>query len=148
MANENVQAILDRILAGLKSDDMNQQLAAIHELENVSFSSEAIVLQLEQLALHSEGAVQKFAVAALAYKNNQFVASQLSTLSKPNRKLILDEIDEWLADGLIEAQRAEVLRRHYDFDMQPAPTLVKSDETPAAVSVETPAKQPQPVTPA
>lgn len=155
MANEHQQAILDRILAGLKSDDTTQQLAAIHELETINFSSAAIVLELEQLALHGVDAVQKFALGALTYENNQFVASQLSTLSKSNRQSILEQIEAWVDDGLIELQHAEILKRRYDFDLHPSlpakPTVAEPDianaEKPAPIEPTesvTPARPPEP----
>lgn len=51
MASHNVQETLDRILADLRSDENTRQLAAIHELGTINYSSEAILHELEQLAL-------------------------------------------------------------------------------------------------
>lgn len=131
MTTDNVQETLDRILADLRSDEKTLQLAAIHELGRINYSSEAIVRELERLALREEGAVQKFALAALSSKTSRFVASQRSSPSKSYRNLILKEIDEWQKDGLMEPHQAEVLRRHYDFDIKrAAPAVTTSTKTP------------------
>ncbi len=119
MATENAQETLKRILDGLKSADATDQLAAIRELESIKYSSEAIVTQLEKLALNGEGAAQKFALAALNLTTSQFVASRLSDISKPSRSLILREVENWQEDGLLESQRAEIIKRRYDFDIKP-----------------------------
>lgn len=123
MASHNVQETLDRILADLRSDENTRQLAAIHELGTINYSSEAILHELEQLALGEENAVQKLALAALSLKTNQNIASKLSKQTKFYRNLILKEIDEWQADELIESRQAEVLRRHYDFDIKPTASV-------------------------
>jgi hypothetical protein len=69
MTNDSIQATLDRILADLKSDESERQLAAIHELERIKYSSEAIVTRLEQLAIHGRGEVKSRALAALIQSN-------------------------------------------------------------------------------
>ncbi|HMD81837.1 MAG TPA: hypothetical protein VKE92_11045, partial [Anaerolineales bacterium] len=140
MASQPVQETLDRILADLKSDEKTRQLAAIHELGTINYSSEAILRELEQLALGEENAVQKLALTALSLKTNQNIASKLSIQTKFNRNLILKEIDEWQADELIESRRAEVLRRHYDFDIKPAtsfPAMAQAAPEPQAVQQAT-----------
>ncbi|HXQ33487.1 MAG TPA: hypothetical protein VN843_05650, partial [Anaerolineales bacterium] len=118
MANQNVQENLDRILADLKSNENTRQLAAIHDLGKINYSSEAILRELEQLALGEENAVQKLALAALSLETNQNIASKRSKQTRSSRNLILKEIDGWQADDLIESRQAEVLRRHYDFDIR------------------------------
>jgi hypothetical protein len=119
MTTENAQETLKRILGGLKSADTTEQLAAIQELETIKYSSEAIVAQLEKLAVHGEGGVQKFALAALNLTTSQSVVSKHSDISKPSRSLIIREIDDWHADGLLDPQRAETIKRRYDFDIIP-----------------------------
>jgi len=118
MPNESTQETLNRILEGLKSGDSASQLAAIYELENINYSSQAIILQLERLALNEKGAVQKLALAALNLTTNQFVASQLSKIAKPSRELILSEIRQWQESGLIDEQLTTVLGGRYDFDIR------------------------------
>jgi hypothetical protein len=43
----------------------------------------------------------------------------------------LNEIDQWQKDGVLEQRHAEVLRRRYDFDRQPAAPLQPVGETSA-----------------
>ncbi|MGZ9234236.1 MAG: hypothetical protein ACXW4E_01810, partial [Anaerolineales bacterium] len=123
MPTDNTQETLDRILADLRSDEQTRQLSAIHELGTINYSSEAILRELERLALHGEGAVQKFALTALSFKTSQYVASQRTSQTKFDRNLILKEIDQWQKDELIAPLQAEVLRRHYDFDIKRAAPL-------------------------
>ena len=137
--------ILDEILAGLQSGDSAMQLAAIRKLESLRFSSEAIVRELKRLAIGTEGAVQKFALAALDLQTSVFVSSKLSTLEKTNRQMVLDEIGIWQEEGLVEPHRAEVLRRQYDFDLRKgiAPQTAPTPVAPLAESV--PASAPTPI---
>lgn len=116
MPYESVQEKLDRILADLKSDEPASQLEAIQELGTIEYSSEAILARLEHLAIHGSGEVQNAALAALDLETSQLAAAKSSVLSKTTRRIILAEIAQWQEDGLIEAGRAEVLKRHYDFD--------------------------------
>ncbi len=146
MASEDMQAALNRILGDLKSDDAAHQLAAIRELGRINFSSEAILSQLEKLALGKNEEVCAAALAALNLKTSQFVASKLSSTVKSVRQIILGEIESWQSDGLIEPHRAEVLKRQYDFDIKPG-TAVKMVAAPVA-KVEVPAPKPVAETPA
>lgn len=116
MPYESVQEKLDRILADLKSDEPASQLEAIQELGTIEYSSEAILARLEHLAIHGSGEIQNAALAALDLETSQLAAAKSSVLSKTTRRIILAEIAQWQEDGLIEAGRAEVLKRHYDFD--------------------------------
>ena len=94
MANNDVQETLDRLLEELKSDDSARCLTAIQELGSLSFSSQAIMLRLEHLALKDEAAVQKEALAALSLTTYKNIAARLSPHTKFNRNLILKEIEE------------------------------------------------------
>jgi len=118
MANNDVQETLDRLLEELKSNDSVRCLNAIQELNELSFSSKALVLRLEYLALKGEAAVQRAALAALSLRTSKHIASKLSLHAKFYRNLLLKEIDEWQEDELIELHQAEVLRRRYDFDIK------------------------------
>ena len=150
MAGETAQDTLHRILEDLKSDDIERQLSAIREIESLTYSSEAIVLQLERLALKGEDAVRKPALNALNLKTSQFVVSKRTALAKHTRHLILVEIEAWRENGLIEPHHAEVLKRLYDFDMiegrsvkaVPAPPIESKPETVAPSQA---AQQPIPV---
>jgi hypothetical protein len=131
MDTDNVQETLDRLLEELKSNDPARCLSALRELNGLNFSSRAILLELERLALKGEGEVQAAALAALSSRTSQYIASQRSSHSRLNRNLILKEIDEWQKDGLMEPHQAEVLRRHYDFDIKSAaPSVAVSTKTP------------------
>ena len=119
MPDKHKQAELYRILGALKSDDETRQRAAIQDLERINYSSEAIVSQLEQLVLQGNETIKKLALNALSLRTSQSVTSNLSGISRQSRKLILDEIDAWQEDELIEPYRAEIIRRRYDFDITP-----------------------------
>jgi len=119
MPDKIVQEVLDSILGDLQSKVEARQIAALNELREITYSSEAILNRLEELALNAQGAVKQMALSALNLKTSQFVASKLSSIPKGDRQLILREIEEWLEDGLIEKHQVEVLRRRYDFDIKP-----------------------------
>ena len=138
---------LDRILASLKSDE-NLALAAIAELGGLNFSSPAIVEQLERLALHKDDGLREAALRALDLPSSIFVTAQLSSLTTPLRKAIVEEIGIWRDDGLVEEYRAEVLRRRYDFDSRKriVPQTAATAE-PAAPAVQ-PQQQPATQSPA
>lgn len=130
---------LDRILDDLRSSDVTNCLAASRELGMINFSSEAIVLQLEKLALQDNLSVREAALRALDLRTSQFVSTKLSSLTKPFRQIMLSEINVWQEDGLIEQHRAEVLRRHYDFDMRTgiaSQGISAPEEKPAARILE------------
>jgi hypothetical protein len=124
MADNDLQVTLDRILNELKSNDSSRCLGAIQELGTLNASSEAILLQLERLALQADSEVQVVALNALSWKTHQFVASKRSALDLSQRKLLLAEIENWLKAELIGLHRAEVLRRRYDFDIKPATRIM------------------------
>lgn len=148
MPDNDLQETLDRILAGLKSDDPARCLQAIEELATVNASSEAILLQVERLSVQGDSEVQVAALNALSFRTNQFVASKLSALDPLQRKSILAEIEKWVTAGLVGQHRAEVLRRRYDFDSRPAARITT---TPLPVAQEkteqAEAAHPEPVAP-
>lgn len=120
MADDNLNQTLDRILEDLRGNDTARCLNAIQELGTLNASSKAIVLQLERLALTEDAEIRAAALAALSLRTSQFVSSNRTSHSSLYRNLLLKEIDAWQQDGLLEPQRAEVLRRRYDFDSKPA----------------------------
>ncbi len=144
MADNGLQKTLDHILNELKSDDPSRCLRAIEELAAVNASSEAILLQLERLTVQADSEVQVAALNALSLRTNQFVASKLSALDQPQRKMILNEIEKWVTTGLLGQHRAEVLRRRYDFDIISA-TRVISQPAPLAEEKTEQAAVPEPV---
>jgi hypothetical protein len=116
---EDTQKILDEILENLKSSDSVRQVEGIHALEQVNYSSTLIFFELERLAIHGAEDVREAALDALSSKSSQYISSQLSRLSKYDRITVLKEIEAWQQNGLIESDQAQVLRRRYDFEIQP-----------------------------
>lgn len=142
------QDTLNFILAELKSGEPSRQLDAIQRLGTIMFSSGAIIVQLEKLALDKNAQVRAAALGALELKTSQIVTSNMSRVVKANRQIILSEIKDWEQNGLIESHRAEILQRRYDFDIRPG-TPSKSVAKPQQASQ--PARQvqePEPITPA
>jgi len=161
---------LNTILKSLQSGDADHRLQAISDLETINFSSEAIRSQLEKLALHDQDrAVRDQALAALNLTTNQYVASKSSSIPKYDRNLIMDEIEKWEKDNLIESSQAETIKRRYNFDIvkgtsvkpqpaepgpapvqpavpapQPKPTPAASTEKRESAAIKTPAPQPKP----
>ena len=113
------QNVLNEILIGLKSEETANRLAALHELEKTSYSSEAILKRLEELAVSDPNKESRqLAQAALRAEPQQFVRRKLSSLPLQTRRAILDEVEAWQADGLIQDEQASVLRARYDYDIQ------------------------------
>ncbi|RJP55083.1 MAG: hypothetical protein C4583_01185 [Anaerolineaceae bacterium] len=136
MENIEMQEVLNAIRAELTSNDPARQADAIHRLGTVNFTSEAVVSELERLALHAQGEVQSLALAALKLASSQYVKAQKADLPRFTRELILKEVDKWETNGYVESVQAEVIRRQYDFDFGPAaPKAIE----PAAVSASVPA---------
>jgi hypothetical protein len=113
---EDTQKILDEILESLKSSDSARQLEGIRALEKVDYSSKVIFFELERLAIHGSEELREAALGALNSKPSQYVASQLSRLSKYDRLTVLKEIGAWEENRLLEPHQAEVLSRRYDFE--------------------------------
>jgi hypothetical protein len=151
MSEPTIQEILNRLLENLKSEDAVRQLDSLRELGTVNFSSDAIVRQLEKLALGENESVRTAALDALDLKTSQFVVSKRTLLIKNVRQILLDQIESWQEDGLIEPQRAEVLKRKYDFDIKSGKSITAPTskvEFPAPKAVEPAAPQPVKTTPA
>ena len=69
--------------------------------------------------LQKIGDVREAAIRALSLKTSQFVSSKLSHLNRSSRAIILREIETWQKNGLLDAHRAAVIKRRYDFDIKP-----------------------------
>src|SRR5215212_4513424 len=132
---EDTQKFLDKILDNLKSGDSARQLEGIRALEKVDYSSKLIFFELERLAINGVEEVRGAALNALGSKPNQYVANQLSRLSKYDRLTVLKEIESWKENELIEPHRAEVLSRRYDVE-------AKSRVSPESVTPLIPEEQP------
>ena len=136
---EDVQKLLDQILNDLKSDDTSRQLEGMQTLEKVTYSSKAILFELERLAIQGMEDVREKALAALSSQTNQYISKQLSKLSRSERQFVLKQIEFWEENRLIEPPRAEVLRRRHDFDTKLRPA---SKTVPGTITAEPPAVSP------
>jgi hypothetical protein len=116
------QQVLDRILSALRIGPPDAQLAALHELTALSYSSAAILKAIEKLLLSDPGEeLRAAAQTAIDSPANRFIRRQASRLSSSQRELILDEIERWETDGLVSPAQAEVLESRYDFDQVALP---------------------------
>jgi len=139
----NLSEVLNQLLSRLQSEDDVRVLQALEEMKSLRFSSEAVRLQLEQLALHSDNpGIRTEALEALNSNIHRTVQGQVgSRLDRSLRRIITGQIDKWEEDGLIKKPTAEVLRRRYDFDSAPHTTPVAP---PIQQAVPTPIASPQP----
>lgn len=152
MTEPTMQEVLNELLANLKSGDEARQMDGLQKLGTINFSSDAVVKQVEKLALSESAEVREAALNALKLKTSKLVAQKRSVESHFNRSLIVKEIDAWEAEGLLEPHRAEVIRRRYDFDLAsgqaealPSPAAPRPS---APANAETPAREPvRPVAP-
>ncbi|MBI5932617.1 MAG: hypothetical protein HY867_02830 [Chloroflexi bacterium] len=138
MTEPIMQDVLNELLANLKSGDVSRQMDGLQKLGAINFSSDAVVKQLEKLALGENEEVRAAALNALKLKTSKLVAQKRAVENKFNRALIVKEIGGWETDGLLEPHRAEVIRRRYDFDSESAQPAARL--TPA--KAETPAPEP------
>jgi hypothetical protein len=121
--SEKPEDIIKDILIDLKSDNIAQKLNAIKQLQTLSYSSNAIRYQLEDLALHDQSKnVRLESLAALDLPTNRNVRILNNKIDRGNRYLLLQEINDWVFLGFLEQQTAEVLRRRYDYDSRTAPS--------------------------
>ena len=112
--------ILNEIYANLQSGDDATVLQAIAELGQYNFSSEAVRNQLEQLFLRNNNeAIRTEALVALNLPSQRHVQSRLNKINRGERSMLLREINGWEKDGSLENQKADFLRRRYDFDFAP-----------------------------
>lgn len=143
--SETQQEVLARILEGLKSDNPEDQLAAIHELSRLDYSSPAIVLELEIAALKGIKSIRHAALDAMDLKTSQYVRSQVLKHLDPNQRLaILAEVEDWEERGLIQHEQAEVLARRYDFNRKPMEPATPAVAAPAPAIVPAPAMTAEP----
>ena len=146
---ETPQEVLNRILFHLRSSQPEERLSALQELEGLNYSSEAILLVLEQMALKDpDETARSTAYRALESTPHRFIRKQTSHLSLRERQLILGELESWKLFDLIRPDEADVLKQRYNFDLTPAPVKkaeVSSIGTPTAP--ETPPAPPAPPAP-
>ncbi|GAB4537952.1 MAG: hypothetical protein Fur002_00610 [Anaerolineales bacterium] len=122
MPEENTPAkILQEIYANLRDSDPQIRLQGIARLHEINYSSEAILNELEIIALRdlNEDA-QREANYALNLAPQRNARSRLNILNRRERQMILGEFSKWQERGLLDKGHAETLRRRYDFDEIPA----------------------------
>jgi len=135
--------ILNEIYANLQSEDDVVVLVALTELAKLSFSSEAVQLQLEKLSLHSANKdIRKNALAALGLPLQRKVRGRLNKVQRDDRYFLLQELNEWEKGGLLPTENAEVIRRRYDFDFTPSPSTA-AQNAPTTVTDQSAISQPQ-----
>ncbi len=135
------EEILNEILKGLQSEDMDNLLQAIAKLQTINYASAAIRDHLEQLALHGTNEeVCANALAALSYSHIRNVQSRLNKIKLDDRYLLMEQINQWEKSGLLGKNNADVIRRRYDFDFAP----LSAQPKPAADQTPTPKVQPPP----
>ncbi|NWF64172.1 MAG: hypothetical protein HXY38_07695 [Chloroflexi bacterium] len=142
----NAKEKLDKVLSELTSGDNSVVWQAVETAREIEFSSEAIRRRLEILATKSgDKKIRENALAALASPANRAVQKLLNPgkLDRVTRYVILQEIEEWTKNKLIETHIADVLRRRYDFDFdvtpQTPPKPASAQPAVATPKAETPA---------
>ena len=131
------EEFLNHVKAGLESASAQDRLAAIRELLGQNFSNQAIVRILEGLALNDQSkTVRETARRALASPTHRYIQSRTSILSHRERQMILNELDGWKNQGLIQSEQADVLRQRYDFDLKPSVPGPEKAEIPSPAKAE------------
>jgi hypothetical protein len=116
--------VLREILNGLQSEDAVERMSAITQLKSFNYGSEAIRNELEKLALNdSDENIRREALAALDLPTQRSVRGRFNKIDRDNRRVLLQEITEWEKLGILEKQKADVLRRRYNFDFTPPPAV-------------------------
>ena len=138
--------ILKSILEGLSGADASVRLEAIEKLHSINYSSEAIYIELERLAIHDDlEEVRKRALEALDLATHKHVRGRVNRLNAGDRTVLVEEIGEWESLGLLDLTRAAVLRRRYDFDKRAKVTADSvMSEKPATVEKTEPAPKAEP----
>ena len=134
------EEVLRNILNDLKSADDDKRMKALVEIKSLKYSSQAVRLQLEQIALHDKNRyIKREAINALDLPASRNVQAKLSSMPKRDRDMILNEIDQWTTQKLIDGEQADVLKLRYDVQLTsaitPAPAVVAKPipaATPAA----------------
>ncbi len=137
--------ILNDLLEKLRSIDDVNIFHAIASLKELNYSSEAIRNQLEALAARSDNEdIRNDALALLNSPSNRAVQKHFSSskLERGFRFTLLQEIDEWEKKHLISKPNADLIRRRYDFDFNPAPTE-KPQTQPKSVTAQQSTPTPQ-----
>lgn len=146
--DQSPQEILNAIRDALKDSAAAKRTEAMAQLRSLKFSSGAVHLALEQVALHDPyPVIRKEALDLLDLPAHRFIRSQVNTIPISERRLILSEIDKLVREKLLTTENADVIRKRYNFDITPLPATPK----PAPVQPAVPqpeAESPKPLAPA
>ncbi len=126
--------VLNNLLKSLQSGEAAERLESVRKATTLNFSSEAIRNELEKLAARdADDSVRLEAFAALDLPAQRNVCRHFNKVDKSSRRVLLQEITDWEKRGLLETQKADLLRRRYDFDFVPIPAP-KVDAAPQTES--------------
>ncbi len=118
----NPKEILAEIQAGLDADTVAERQAALDALHDLPYGSTALLRKLERMALDDRSkTIRESALAVVTLPLYRQIQARQSNLPTYSRRMIVDEIIRWQADGLLDEPRAAVLRERYAFDFEPAP---------------------------
>ena len=125
---------LERIAAGLVSENAAARAAALEAYAGEPLGSPAVLAALENLAVRAAAPeLRSRARELLLTPQSRAARAALAGLSPAERQMVLREIAAWEADALLSRGLADVLRRRYDFDLPPRPDVEKAP-VPAAAS--------------
>lgn len=128
---------LAEIQQGLQAAQAEERLQSLAALNTLTYSSASILRQLEKMALSDRSkAVRAAALDTLQEPLYAQIQARQTNLPRHSRHLIVNEIDVWEKDGLLDEVHAQILRQRYAFDLESVPVAQK----PAL-------SQPQPVKP-
>src|SRR5207247_5404085 len=92
-------------------------LSALDELGKFNTSSSAILRKVESLAIEdANDEVRNRARELLKTPAYRTVRKSLNKMNRGDRQFILHEIEKWEADGLLEPERADLIKQRYNFD--------------------------------
>ena len=132
--------ILDVIVKGLQGESTAIRLQSLKRLQTLKYSSESVRKLLERLALADEDReVRQEALTALDLPTNRYVQSRFNKLTRGSRYSLLEQIDNLEKDGLLDGQRAEVIRRRYDFDIDPKAAAAEAAKVSRPAAEQPPA---------
>jgi hypothetical protein len=138
MATDTKQENLKRLLGELQSNDLECCLSALQELCSLDYTNQAILRELERLALHGgDENIRQGARETLGNRVHQNERARFNTLDRYDRQLLLKHIELWESDGLLQRDTADVIKQRYSFDTpqpvvppKPAP-VVETEPRPA-----------------
>ncbi|NOY98091.1 MAG: hypothetical protein GXP40_02665 [Chloroflexi bacterium] len=139
---------LANILSGLKSAQAETRLKNIEALGKLSYSNRSILRQLEMLAATDRSkAVRAAALAALDSRIHRQIQKKTASLPLFTRQVLVEEIERWQKEGLLQEQQAAALKQRYTFDASPPPAAKPAQAAPkpaAPAPKQTPPPKPAP----